>query len=173
MGGTDFKWGTGHHWPPAGDGPGFGVVFTSGGRRKKEIDTRARKANAEFHRSEVTKRELANTAKLSLFKSVCFQPSLVTNLGLDNHWKSVISSTRLKDRISAKSSRCDTSRQSALLWNSQILVCRATSLKQRNLRYVGSATWPECTRKDWRGKCWACYNHRKEAQRSTKDQVAR
>ena len=21
-GGTDFKWGAGHHWPPAGDGPG-------------------------------------------------------------------------------------------------------------------------------------------------------
>jgi len=20
-GGTDFKWGAGHHWPPAGDGP--------------------------------------------------------------------------------------------------------------------------------------------------------
>jgi len=41
MGGTDFKWGAGHHWPPAGDGPvpahtlydlaGVEVFFNLGG----------------------------------------------------------------------------------------------------------------------------------------------
>jgi len=48
----------------------LGLVFTSDWRRTEEID----KANAvlcEFHRSVVTKRELSNNAKLSVFKSVC------------------------------------------------------------------------------------------------------
>jgi len=27
MGGTDFKWGAGHHWPPAGDGPDQHAAF--------------------------------------------------------------------------------------------------------------------------------------------------
>jgi len=54
------------------------VAFTSGGRRSEEIDTRVGKANAvlrEFYRSVVKKRELSNTAKLSVFKSV-FVPIL-------------------------------------------------------------------------------------------------
>jgi len=49
------------------------MVSTSDGRRKKELDTQIGKTNAvlrELHRSEVTKRELLNTAKLSGFKSV-------------------------------------------------------------------------------------------------------
>jgi len=49
------------------------VVFTSGRRRSEEIDTRIGKANAflrELYRSVATKRELLNTAKLSVFKSV-------------------------------------------------------------------------------------------------------
>jgi len=56
----------------------LGVVFTSAGRRNKEISTRIGKANAvlrELYRSVVTKRELANTTKLSVFKSV-FVPIL-------------------------------------------------------------------------------------------------
>jgi len=55
-----------------------GVVFTSGGRRSEEIDTRVGKAKAvlrEFYCSVVTKRELSNTAKLSVCKSV-FVPIL-------------------------------------------------------------------------------------------------
>ena len=51
----------------------LGVVFTSGGRRSEEIDIRVGKANAvlrEFYWSVVRKRELSNTAKLSVFKSV-------------------------------------------------------------------------------------------------------
>ena len=47
-------------------------------RRNEEIDTRIRKANAlvrEIHLSAVTKRELSNNAKLSVFKSV-FVPIL-------------------------------------------------------------------------------------------------
>jgi len=54
------------------------VVFTSGERRSEEIDTRVGKANAvlrEFFCSVVRKRELSNTAKLSVFKSV-FVPIL-------------------------------------------------------------------------------------------------
>ena len=27
-GGTDFKWGAGHHWPPAGDGPAWNTSFS-------------------------------------------------------------------------------------------------------------------------------------------------
>jgi len=50
-----------------------GVVFTSGGRWNKEIDTRIGKANAllrELYRSVVTKLELSNTGKMSIFKLV-------------------------------------------------------------------------------------------------------
>jgi len=49
------------------------VVFTSDGRRNEENDTRIGKTYAflrEFYRSVVTKRELSNTAKSSVFKSV-------------------------------------------------------------------------------------------------------
>jgi len=56
----------------------LGVVFTSDGRQSKEIDTRIGKASAvlrELDRSVVTKWELSNTAKLSIFKSV-FVPIL-------------------------------------------------------------------------------------------------
>ena len=49
------------------------VVLTSDGSRNKEIDTRIGKANAvlrELYCSVVGKRELSQTAKLSVFKSV-------------------------------------------------------------------------------------------------------
>jgi len=48
----------------------YGFVFTSDGRRKKEIDTGISEVNAilrEFHPSTLTKRELSNAAKLSVF----------------------------------------------------------------------------------------------------------
>ena len=54
------------------------VVFKTDGRRSRKIDTRVGKANAvlrEFYRYVVTKRELSNTVKLSVFKSV-FVPNL-------------------------------------------------------------------------------------------------
>ena len=56
----------------------LGVVFTSGGRWSEEIDTRTGKANAvlrELDCSAVTKRELSETTKLSVFKSI-FVPIL-------------------------------------------------------------------------------------------------
>jgi len=56
----------------------LGVVFASDGRWSEEIDTRIGEANAvlhELYRSVVTKRELSNTTKLSVFKSV-FVPIL-------------------------------------------------------------------------------------------------
>jgi len=49
----------------------LGVVFTSDGRQNREVDTQiATAVLREFHRSVVTKLELSNTAKLSVFKSV-------------------------------------------------------------------------------------------------------
>ena len=57
----------------------LGMVFTSDGRWSEEIDTRIGKANAalcELYRSVVTKRELLNTEKLSVFKLV-FVPILI------------------------------------------------------------------------------------------------
>ena len=54
------------------------VIFTSDGRWSEEVDVRIANANAilrELYRSVVTKQELSNTAKLSVFKSV-FLPIL-------------------------------------------------------------------------------------------------
>jgi len=51
----------------------FEVVFTSDRRQNNEVNTGIGKANAvlrELYRSLVTKRELSNTAKLSVFISV-------------------------------------------------------------------------------------------------------
>ena len=56
----------------------LGVVFASNGRWSVEIDTQSDKANAvlrELYRSVGTKRELSNTTKPSVFKSV-FVPIL-------------------------------------------------------------------------------------------------
>jgi len=56
----------------------LGVVFTNNGWRNKEIDTRIGKANAvvhELYRLVITKSELSDTAKPSVFKSV-FVPIL-------------------------------------------------------------------------------------------------
>jgi len=56
----------------------LGEVLTGDGSRNKEIDTRIGKANAdlrELYCSVVTKRELSEIAKLSVFKSV-FAPIL-------------------------------------------------------------------------------------------------
>ena len=53
--------------------PKGGIYVTSDGRWSEEVDTRIGKANAvlrELYRSVVTKRELSNTAELSVFKSV-------------------------------------------------------------------------------------------------------
>ena len=56
----------------------IGAVFTSDGRWSEEAHGWIAKANAvlhELYRSVVTKRELPNTANLSIFKSV-FAPFL-------------------------------------------------------------------------------------------------
>ena len=53
----------------------LGVLFTRDGRRNEEIDTGIGKAHAflsEINHSMVRKRELSNTVKLSVFKSVFF-----------------------------------------------------------------------------------------------------
>jgi len=65
------------------------VVFTSDGWLNKGINARANVANPalrELYCSVVTKRELSNTKKLSVFKSVLFQSSrtsMVMNVGND------------------------------------------------------------------------------------------
>jgi len=54
------------------------ILGASTGKRNKEIDTRIGEANVvlrELYRSVFTKRELSNTAKLSVFKPV-FVPIL-------------------------------------------------------------------------------------------------
>jgi len=65
----------------------LGVVFTSSGRKNKEIDTRIGKANVvlpELYRSVVAKREFLLTAKLAikiLNRSSSQSSSTVMNLG--------------------------------------------------------------------------------------------
>jgi len=63
-------------------------VFTSDGRQNKEIDPRISNANPvlrELYRSVVTKPDLSNTTKLSVFKSVFVRnlrtSPMVMNLG--------------------------------------------------------------------------------------------
>ena len=89
----------------------------------KEIDTRVGKVNTvlrELYLSVVTKRELSNTAELSVFKSVFVPISTYRH----EYWiiservVSELSSARGRDEIFGKSSRYATSRQSADLWNS-------------------------------------------------------
>jgi len=51
----------------------LGLVFTSDGRQNMEVDRRIGKTNAvlcELYSSAVTKRDLSNFAKLSMFESV-------------------------------------------------------------------------------------------------------
>jgi len=60
----------------------LGVVFTSDESRNKDIETRIGRANVVLpglYCSVVTKRELSNTAKLSVYKSV-FVPILPCGL---------------------------------------------------------------------------------------------
>jgi len=62
----------------------LGEVFASDEMLSKEIDTQTGKVNpvlCELHRSVVTKRELSNTVKLSVFKSVFVLLPVVMNLG--------------------------------------------------------------------------------------------
>jgi len=88
----------------------LGVVFASNGRRSKEIDSRIGKANAvlrELYRCVVTNRELSNTTKLSVSKSV-FVLTLTCGHG---SWimtgKNISSGASGRDGIFAKSPRCD------------------------------------------------------------------
>jgi len=62
----------------------LGEVFASDEMLSKEIDTQTGKVNPvlrELYRSVVTKRELSNTVKLSVFKSVFVLLPVVMNLG--------------------------------------------------------------------------------------------
>ena len=66
-----------------------------------------------------------------------------------------IPSTSDKDGIFAKSSRGDTSRQSAGVHFVKAGISKQVSSQSRDSSHVGSAMCPSCPRKDWQGKfCW-------------------
>jgi len=77
---------------------------------RQEIDTRIGKANAvlrEIYRSVTTNRELSNTTKLSVFKSI-FVPILTYgHESRVNDRNNINSGASTKDRTFAKSPRCD------------------------------------------------------------------
>ena len=118
------------------------VVFTSDARRNREIYTRINTANVVLHEP------------CRFFKSVFVPNHHVWSWMLGKHWKGATSSTSGSDGNFAQSLQRDTWCQRAQLWNSYNLGCRATS-SHRDPSHDGSATWPECPRKDWRaGSCW-------------------
>ena len=89
------------------------VVFTSDGRWGEEVDTRIAEVNAvlrELYRSVVTKRELSNTAKLSVFtvNRSCSDPCLWSCI-LGNNRNNNIPGSPDRDGIFVKSPWCDTS----------------------------------------------------------------
>ena len=95
----------------------LGMVFTSDGKRSEEIATRAGKSNAvlrELHRCVHT------TGALKHRKSVNFWI-------FGNDWKNIISRASSRNAIFAKSTRRDTSRQSAQLWIMQSPEFQTTS----------------------------------------------
>ena len=86
----------------------LGVLLTSDGRWGDEIDTPFGKANAvlrELYRSVVTKWELSNTAKLSVFKLV-FVPILT--YGHESWVMTERILFQVQAEVFAKSPRCDT-----------------------------------------------------------------
>ena len=85
-----------------------------------EVDTRICRGNTvlrELYRSVVTKRELSNTAKLSVCKLVFVL--ILTSGHIHESWvmteKNIISNASSRNGIFAKSPLCDTSRQSVQL----------------------------------------------------------
>jgi len=96
--------------------PWGGTAFTSYGRRTEKIDTRIAEAIAglrEFYRSVVTKRELSNTAKLSVFKSV-FVPILTYGHESWVMTEKILSQVQAAEMFSfSKSLQCDISRRTA------------------------------------------------------------
>jgi len=102
----------------SGSSSNFRLIFPNDGRWNKEIDTRIGEANAvlrELHRSAVTKRELSNTAELSVFK-----PVFVPILPLSRNFATECVAEVVK------------------LWISSLFT------EPRGPKYVGSAMWPVC-----------------------------
>ena len=154
------------------------VVFTSDGRKIKEINTRIGKANIvlrELCRSAVTKRHLWNTATLSVFESV-FVSILTYD---DESWamtERVLFQLQAVEmgflrRVHGVTAREKVrSCESRKAWNVEPLLLQIersqlrfptlwlsahVSSKLRYLSYVDSDTWPECPRKHLQGNfCW-------------------
>jgi len=93
------------------------LVVTRERKRNKGIDMRIGKANAvlrELYHSVVTKREVSNTAKHTVYKSV-FVLILTYGHGSGAMTERVLFQVQVRERGFAESSRRDTSRQSAQL----------------------------------------------------------
>jgi len=128
-------------------------------RTYKEIDIRIGKAKAalyELYRSMVIKRQLSNTAKLSMFDWSLFR-YLPTHIDGHESW---VMTERMLSKLQAagtdgnfvKRSRRDTSRQSAQLGNSWIAECRASSVNGEI-----SATLVRPYLQNAQGRfCWPC-----------------
>jgi len=90
---------------------------------------------------------------------------------MGNDWKSVFPNASGRDGIFAKSPRCDTSRQSAQLWNSQSPECRTTSPPNREIPARLVRPCVQNVPGETGDASPAGYTHGKAAQRSSKDQV--
>jgi len=91
------------------------VIFTSDGKKNKEIDTRIGKQTQfprELYRSVFTQRELSNTAKLLVFKPVFVQ---ILTYGHECWNKEYYPKCKWQRWIFANSTRRDISRQSVQL----------------------------------------------------------
>jgi len=94
--------------------------------------------------------------KLSVFKSVFVPIFTYVNDSwvLDNDWKNTIPGASGRDLIFAKRSRCDTSRQSAQLWNFLKLWMSSHFYELRDTSCGSQAMWPERPRKERRDTSW-------------------
>ena len=100
----------------------YAVCIHLWGKTGQGIDTRIVKANpvlrgVSFH-SLLTKQEIQTSKNRQFYIEFCSDPQLRSSI-LGNDWKNTIQRATRRDGSFAKRSRCDTSRQSAQLWNSQ------------------------------------------------------
>ena len=82
-GGTDFKWGAGHHWPPAGDGPAAAPEVVLSRPRCNKFVSRLFKFLVFFYRLKYNCHQ--NTPKLYLlFLLWAYDPKTCIKKNLEN-----------------------------------------------------------------------------------------
>jgi len=149
------------------------VLLTSDGRRNREIETRIGKVNAvlrELYCSVVTNRELWNTAKLSVYKSV-FVPILTYGC------ESWVMTVRILSQVQVVGMGF-LQRVHGVTLRDNVRSCEmCNTLNVEPLLRIGRshncgglAMFPECHKKDSGGGP-ADYTHGKVAQRLSRDQV--